>query len=401
MARLVLLALSVALGACGADEPTAAAPGDHPSRLRVRVVVADANAPEIAVYDMADREIVGRVPLEAVASKLVASYTGETAIVVAPGAVARVLSGGVSVIPHKDHVHIFKSAPQLLGPALVPPAEAEPTEATPLFGDARWSIAYRGEAGAVASFGEDAWLQAKQEVGRSTRGAPRSVAVAHAGATLVAGATGVELVAADAPPALMTDCPEVTLAASNGTQAVFTCRDGFVVVGADRVASPVIGFPEGSARQALIGLHRQPLVMALGAPAKLTFVDVEARTAFAMDAEADLCEATLEIGPGPYASVLTSAGTVVRYDVRARRRLTSVSVAAPFDCGAAVRPHLAASPGRAWLTSPPTGELLEVDTVAGQITRRIALGGAPNAVALQGLDARNADRGTANDDLSE
>ncbi|MBX3226953.1 MAG: hypothetical protein KIT84_40895 [Labilithrix sp.] len=396
-----LLALGLALAACGDDGGDAPPASEHPSRLRVRVAVADANAPEVVVYDVADREVVGRVALERPAASLVASYTGETAIVVQPEAVARVLSGGVSVIPHKDHIHIFKSAAQLLGPPLAPPPEAEATGAAPLFGDAKWSIVYRGPTGAVATFAEDPWLQAKTDVARAASGAARSVAVAHAGAILAGGASGVDLVAPDASPSSLSSCPEVELAASNGSAATFTCRDGFVVVGADRVAGAVIPFPDAPARKGLAGLHRQALMLALGAPAKLTIVDTDARAAFAIDAEPDLCDATLEIGSGPYATVLTASGAVVRYDVAARRRLTSTPVTAPFDCDAPVRPSLAATPGRAWVSSPATGELVEVDTIAGREARRIALGGAPRAVAVLGLDARNADLGTANDDLSE
>lgn len=407
---LLVLLLACASG-CGEGEDEPAVSPPHVARLRIRVAVADVKTPEITVYDVADREMVGRLGIDRPAGALVSSHTGETAaIVLRDGGAVRILGGGVSVIPHKDHIHIFKSPSELLGDAL-----AGAGSATAAFADGRWGIFFAGSdsPGSTASalgIAEEPWVQGTRAPVDVATGTPhRGFAVpfgdeylvtrADAGAPGTAG--GVDLVTAGGPPTELFSCPEVAAAASTVPSAVFACRDGLVVLGADRLPSAPIPFPAGTRVQTLVALPDQPFVIGHDVAGKVIVLELSSRSAELLPVDGEVCDVALEIGHAPRAVVLTSAGHVERFDLVGGQRTSSVPVTSAFACGAVERPRLAATPGRAWVTSPSTGELIEVDTDGGAVARKVSIGGAPGALAILGLDARNADLSTGNDKLSD
>lgn len=402
----LVLVLVSAVG-CGEDggEPIVAPP--HVARLRIRVAVADVKSPEMTVYDVADREVVARLAIDRPAEALVSSHTGETAAIVLRGGGVRILGGGVSVLLHKDHIHIFKSPSELLGDAL-----AGAGSATAAFADGRWGIFFAGSdsprsTASALGIAEEPWVQGTRAPVDVATGTPhRGFAVPFGDDYLVtradAGvAVGVDRVTAGRPRTALFSCPEVAAAVSAGPAAVFACRDGLVVLGADRVPSAPIPVPAGVRVQTLAALPEQPFVIGLDETGKVLVLDLSSRSAGLLPVDGEVCDGALEIGQTPRAVVLTSAGRVERFDLARRQRTSSAPVTSAFACGAAERARLAATPGRAWVTSPSTGELIEVDTDGGSVAKRVSIGGTPGAVAILGLDARNADLSTGSDDLSE
>jgi hypothetical protein len=416
---LSVLTLAALSAACGASSDTTAA--EDPARLRLRIAVADAVEATVSVYDVADREISSVVALDARVTDIVASHTGETAVLVREGGGAvQLLSSGVSVIPHKDHVHIFKSRPELLGSAIEHPGSVNVA-----FGSGQWGAFFSGSEesapGANALVvAEEPWLQGTREP-TPVEGSlsHRGYALPVAGSLLVTRRThptasdaradsievfqgGARGATGSAPPkGALVACAELEGAATNGEVAAFACRDGVVVVGADGAASAPLAYagPRIVLLQSLAGKREMLATDEAGALFRL---DLDGLRLTPVTFEVRACDAVLEIATPPRVVALGEDGRVRRWDLAADRAMgTSEAAVAPFACDAAVRPHLAASPDRAWVSSPSTGEIVEVDTAGGGVVRRIAVGGSPGPIAALGLDPRNVDVGLGNDNLSD
>lgn len=399
MKRHLLLLGALALHGCSDDaETTPAAP--HASRLRIRLAVADLRAPTVTLYDVADREMAGTLALAAPAAALVASQSGDTALALPRGGGAvQVLSGGVAVIPHKDHIHIFKSPAEVLGAPIA--GSGDPTAA---FGDGKWGVFFAGEAGAASSavaLTEAPWLQGKREpIAVATPAAHRGFAVPFAGDYLVSRPSGVDVVAAGGAPSPLAECLEPSAATTTGTHAAFACLDGLVVVSADRVAAPVT-LPAGVVATSLEAQTERPFLLGRAAPGQLFALELATRAVSSIDVGEEPCDAVLEVGTTPRVVILTSAGRVVRIDLPLQAGRDIAGVVPPFACAAEERPRLAATPGRAWVSSPRTGEVLEIDTDGASPVRKIAVGGAPGPIAILGLEARNADLAVGTDELTD
>lgn len=410
--RFAKLALFGVLAVHGCRDEAPSAPAKpHASRLRIRLAVADLRAPTVAVYDVADREVVGRLTLAAPAGSLVASQSGDTAVVVSKtGGEVQVLGGGVAVIPHDDHIHIFKSAPEVLGS---PVAGKGP--AAVAFAEGKWGIFFEGDrtggggSATAVALTEEPWVQGTRVLVDVAAPTPhRGFTIPFAGEYLVSRAAavggpvagGVDFVAAGSAPQPLVDCPEMTAAASTGAVVGFLCAPGIVLLSADRVASAPVALPDGSRPSELTALADQPFLLGRGPAGRVFGVELATRTANVLPVDGEACDAVLEIGTLPRGVVLTSAGRVERIELATKERRMTVSVVPSFACSDPERPRLAATPGRAWVTSPATGEIVELDTDTGATIRTIAVGGAPGSIAVLGLDARNADLSPGHDELT-
>ena len=126
-----------------------------------------------------------------------------------------------------------------------------------------------------------------------------------------------------------------------------------------------------------------------GAPARLLVLDKEAATAEIVDIASGEVRARLPVGEGPHEVALRPDGCVAAVanygSGKPGSSLTLLDLAAEtvlrtLDLGAAVRPHGLAweSDGRhLWVTAEATGELLRVDTAAGDgptVVARVGVG---------------------------
>lgn len=383
----LVLALLLAAG-CNDDVETTAS-SEHPSRLRIRIAVADRDAPSLAIYDVADRELAATLSLDAPAEALVASQSGDTALALSDGR-AQVVSGGVAIIPHKDHIHIFKSRPALLGAAV-----ARPGAVTTTFAEGKWGLFFAGgeqgtEATAV-TLSESAWMRGRHDAVEVERAAPhRGFAVSIGGKTRASRAG--DLVSDGL------ECTEITAAASAGSVAVLACREGIVIAEAGSVRPP-IALPVGMRPEALVAQARTPFVLARSA-GRVALIDLGLGTAAELPFASEPCEVTLETGTEPRVVALTGAGNleIVELPRLARRSFPAMPAHA---CSDRTRPRLVASPGRAWITAPTRGEVEEIDTASGALLRALPVGGVPGAIAILGLEARNADLAAGNDALTD
>ncbi len=400
MRGLGFAAALVALVACS-PEDDAAPRAAHPSRLRVRVLVAQADAPKLEVYDAADRETT-TAALPAVARELVVSHTGETVAATLTDDSVQLVSAGVAVIPHKGHLHIYKAPVEPLGTPSAAPSRAA-------FGRGEWALFQPDGAAAsrVVAADEGAWLQGAREPRMVTdRVRHRGYAVAIDGGLLASrraeadeGALGdgVELVAADSVRGVA-GCADVSAAASSGRFAAFACREGVLLIDAAGASKGVVAVP-GRVRSLASVVDRDLFLLRTEEGA--TFV-LDAVASRATRVEIDACDAVLEIATTPRVVALTPDGRLHLWDPGTTRVVASTApVVPPFACADAVRPRIGASPERAWVTSPSTRMLHEVDTVGGAVLRSVPLTGVPGAVAVVGLDARNVDLGPGSDRLTD
>jgi len=394
------LAWLLVLACACSSESVVTNAGEHPSRLRVRLAIADANAASLVVYDVADEDLAAPVALAAPADALVASYTGQSALV-RSGRTVHVLSSGVSVIPHKDHIHIFKSKADLLGPAL---AVGEGFAA--VFGGGAWGMTSVGpdaNAFGAARVDEEAWIRGARELSAVALASPPTAAafvVPFLEAPHVAAGGRILDFAAPDRPSDLGGCTAPRAAVSNGVRAVFVCDEGFVLSGPGAPAEPV-ALAEGIRPSRLASLHRQPLVIGRGDGDVRVVVDTESRAARIVRLGLTTCDEVLEIGSGAFLTVLTTDGRVVRIDLASGAPTGEVGGLPACDPASAVHARIAATPGRAWITEPVGGNVVEVDTGAWRIRRRIAVGGSPHLITALGLDARNVDLAQGNDRLSD
>lgn len=385
--RSLVLAILLAAGCNDAVETTA--PSEHPSRLRIRIAVADRDAPSLVIYDVADRELAATLSLDAPAEALVASQSGDTALALSGGR-AQVVVGGVAIIPHKDHIHIFKSRPSLLGAAVVRPGAVTTT-----FAEGKWGLFFAGEEGSASTaltLSESAWMRGTHEAVEVARADPHRGFVVSVGGEMHA-SRAQEIVAGGL------ECHEITAAASAGSIAVLACREGIVIAEPGVPARSPIALPAGMRPGALVAQARTPFAIARDAE-RVALIDLDAGTAVELSFVSGACEVTLETGTEPRVVALTSAGTLEVVDLPGLARRSFPATPA-HACSDRARPRLVASPGRAWVTVPTRGTVDEIDTASGVVLRAIPVGGVPGAIALLGLEARNADLAAGNDALTD
>jgi hypothetical protein len=150
-----------------------------------------------------------------------------------------------------------------------------------------------------------------------------------------------------------------------------------------------------------MALAKQAFVLLRDASARVAALDVDRRRADLLPVDGEACDAVLEVATSPRAVVLTSRGRVERFDLVTRERRSGTDVAAPFACSDPDRPRIVAGPGRAWVSAPAAGELVEIDTDAGAVARKIPIGGTPGAVTILGLAAYDADLAVGDDALTD
>ncbi|MGD9893773.1 MAG: hypothetical protein AB7N70_02815 [Dehalococcoidia bacterium] len=85
--------------------------------------------------------------------------------------------------------------------------------------------------------------------------------------------------------------------------------------------------------------------------------------------------------------VLTPDGSVHALDPLSGRMLGTVAAVLPYAAPAmgqpsVARPGLTVGDGVAYLTNPPAGEIVEIDTAAMTVARRMNVGGAPTGIAM-------------------
>jgi hypothetical protein len=431
-ARWAIVACAAAvLPACtrGGEEPReAATPSDdfasrHTSFRRARIVVGDAERTRLTIIDAEDDEVVAELPLEepadveatesgtfAVVRPRSASAAGSaTATPTAPSSTsaesgrARLLYGGVAIVDHVDHIHIYKYPARLLDQVL-PPARLHVREGLAA------ALGTSDPSGQQAAM----WIAREDEM---VRGAPLSpVALAerppHGGFAVPLSSSAV-LVTRAAAAGVAPDSLEVRTETGALQAGPFACEgaSAHVALGGAHVVScndevlllrteggtfdvrrvPATGTPAG----ALVAAPAARYAIARVGTRAIAFDSVAAvRVEAPPEATggAEVCDVGADAAHPDRAVMLLSDGSIRSWTPNAASHDgdVQVSVISPFGCSDPVRPRLATAPERAYVTDPSLGRVIDVDLRRGKVSKAFEVGGRPSSIAIVGVDAKNA-----------
>jgi hypothetical protein len=195
-------------------------------------------------------------------------------------------------------------------------------------------------------------------------------------------------------------CPSMHGNGANSQGVVFGCVDGFILgrpsgAGASLTKITMSGELTGSGVRTVWGKTAAPFVVGRAStpggvsPAIRQLVRIDGNTGAILpfplpagerDFQVVIDELTNRV------SVLAHSGSVFIFNgntAQLERTVTGVVPTIPLT--GALTHTLASARDRAWVTSPTTGEVVEVNTAAGSVVRRLNVGGAPTRIAVLGV----------------
>ncbi|AKT39436.1 hypothetical protein [Chondromyces crocatus] len=414
------IALLLSLGACGGnddDGDRSIRPEMHPSWRRARVVIADADAPRLSLIDVELSELVGEVPLARPASALTVSSSGEH-VLVAHGGSAEVVYAGVALLDHSEgatdadapHIHVYKFPPKRIDYPLDGVGQPRITAHEDRFG-----LLFPGDdteparAGSALSFAEATlYEEPPSPPERLTLPSPYAgVAFPLSGRVLIAGPEGVTAHTPQGAATTLADtCGASPALAWAAGHAVLACDTALLVIqrsGSD-LTTTAIPYADGAARPATLQGHPdRPIVLAHHGEAALTRYDLADLTGAAplptrLSLPAEPCDFGLEPGYGKTVTVLAQDGTIYQLDADDGSTLAQRDLLAPFACTDLVRPRLAQTPARAYVSDPRQREVHELwlDHALERLNQW-PVQGTPSLLVVAGIDEETRNLGDLTD----
>ncbi len=392
--------LAMALVACS-DNPTKPDEPDVDETSLRRLLISDQTNPAAVLVDIDSAKVIRTLSLGQQTSTLYSSPSRRFGMI-HEGTTGKVfvVDGGVWAEEHGDHAHLHRSSPGFHTFSLT---GNQPVHG--FGGNGTLAVFFDGD-GSAAFFTDEGLHHGTPPVRTIQTGtAHHGNALAMGGSYFVTNgviATGSTLPNGvnryDLSGALQEDfenCPGLHGDAATATTAAWGCSDGVLLVrqtGAGFTAEKVtltgelaglgvgllqarddldyylLRVTQGSARR---------LAKMNAANGAVTPIALPGTYPLAWDIDAD----------GRRLVVLDETGhvyVVSMTTLAVERTVSAVVAPIPTDQRAAA-PTIAAGDGVAYVTSPKTGEVLELDLDAGVITRRITVGGAPGKVVLLGV----------------
>jgi DNA-binding beta-propeller fold protein YncE len=188
-----------------------------------------------------------------------------------------------------------------------------------------------------------------------------------------------------------TGCPRTHGWALRGTLAAAGCADGVMLFSleGEEVRMTKIANPPDTPDNIRVGTVRSnpnSPVMVGNWGSGVVIIDPVART---------LRPVPLPVNPlaffftpdGRRVTVLTADGNVHALDPRSGQILATVAAVAPYTAPAsgeapAPRPGMVVGEGVAYITDPPAGTVVEVDTATMTVRRRMSVGGVPTSIGM-------------------
>jgi hypothetical protein len=389
-----LLLLGLAAGCGGESDPEADYQPRHFSWRRVRIVISDAQSGRLSLFDAEDEAVTHSFDTGGPAT-VEPSFTGDHAVVTTATGV-RLISSGVSILDHVDHVHVYKDVPRLLDVTIGTsrPASSSANGEHLLFSFAGTNVATNA---VLVNERKQPPSSIELSLGAGGKAILLSTGLLEFG---VAGALGwrpFDMVPSGEPrevPGAPTSCTNAGLSRAVAGHAVLACSSGFLNVheSAGVVTTGFLANPAGGTAMELM-LH--PLWPALTARTTTTgmlhFPTVDSGTQptpWALPAGA--CDVALDPGAGDRLVILSATGEV-RLTLRDGSPLKLVGKVLPaFTCENPVRPRIAVAPERAYLVDPRSSELVDIDLRTAKVAARYTVPGQPAGLAILGLDPRNA-----------
>lgn len=353
-----------------------------------RLVVSDAKTNVLTVIDLAGGQPLARFGTP---GKLSGLYTG-------PGGTlayalhrdddrVTVLHSGLGTVDHGDHRDLVQKAPHVLATLNV---GQQPTH---FFTHGERIAIFNDKSGDVAVFGETLLGKTNDmqlvKVAQPDHGAPTlSGDVLLSGHLRLNRVDAYDLKTGGFMKTVAPPCPGLHGEAVLGQTSYFGCTDGVLAVtvqgrevSARKLGNPA-GTPEGT-RVGTVAAHDGSAVLYGNfGPGLVRWTAPDtALTPVALPAAPLKFTFTAD---GQRLVVLTADGGLHTLHGPTGRVLRSAKVVTPADPAdkAAVRPTLTLGAAHAYVTSPATGEVLEVALGDLSVTRRLAVGGTPALLAL-------------------
>jgi hypothetical protein len=382
-----------------ADAPAAER---HTSWRRARVLVGDGRGGSLHVIDIEDEEVIAELDVGGPAA-LHATESGDYAVAAGASEV-RIIRSGVAIVDHTDHIHIYKSPPKVLDlslPGASPGAFVSREEWMSVFFDGSEQSGASGQAVMVKEpslNGESPEIVTLPPVDPH-----RGIAAPLGDAFLVSfppegerGSLplGLNVLGADGEiiEGVPSPCPGLSGQAAVGGEIAFACDDGLLLVGRDggAITARKLPYPSADARSFTLRSHIERTVL-IGEFGGSTLIEIEPENGAsrAFDFPAPVCHFALEPGRGEQVIVLAADGSVYELDLATSAIAARAAAVPAFQCDDALRPGLALAPDYAYVTDPAGGEIHELQLGSLAITRSYHVGGAPSAVVMMGLNARN------------
>ncbi|ANE42449.1 PQQ-binding-like beta-propeller repeat protein [Deinococcus puniceus] len=353
-----------------------------------RLVVADATTNVLNVLNLTDGKTVGTFSTPGKLSGLYAGPGGQYAYAIHRNDDrVTVLHSGLSSIPHGDHDDLVQKAPHVLATLNV---GQQPTH---FFAHDDRIVIFNDKGGTVAIFGETLLGKTNDmqivKVAQPDHGAPTVM-----GNVLLSGSLRLNRVDAyDLKSGQLLNtidgCPALHGEAILGDTSYFGCTDGVlaVTVKGNEITSSKLTNPAGTPEGKRVG------TVAAHAKSSTLYGNFGTGLARWTAQDSALTPITLPAVPlkfifaadGQRLLVLTADGALHALDARTGRVLQSAAgLVKPADAAdkAAIRPTMTLGQNAAYLTSPTTGEVLEVALNTLTVTRRLVVGGTPAMLAL-------------------
>lgn len=359
----------------------------HHSLAGTRLLVSDANSNAVYVVDLLSGQILGAFTTPGQSSRVYASPSGQYGFALDREANrVTVIHSGLSLVDHGDHADLVQEVPYVLVTMNV---GRQPTH---LFAHGHHIAIFNDQDGTIAIL-DERLLGLTLDFAEIVTAQPDHGAPAIIGDIVLSGHLNLGRVDAYTQGGeLLTSfegCPRLQGKAVLGQVAAFGCSDGVLLVTLDgelsatKLANPP-GSPEG-ARVGTLSAHYESPIMVGNFGAGLALIDPVAQTLTTV-ALPSLPLAIDFDHHGEHIVVLGRDGFVYLLE-RDGEIKASLEVVAQFDQDAP-RSALAIAEAAFYVSSPATGEVLEVHFHDGklEVERRLSLPGAPGHLAVLALE---------------
>ncbi len=195
-------------------------------------------------------------------------------------------------------------------------------------------------------------------------------------------------------------CPGMHGESEIGNQFMFACEDGILVLTQDQATHDFTGqklpYPDAHRAYSVFAHHDQDIALAPIASPDNNFISIDpvAGTVILKYklVEPSPCNYGFERQSGDLFAVLDTDGNLNVIDVHSWSKVGAVAVIDPFfECSSPQRPELAMGNGKAFVSDPANGKVIEVDLDQLEISRTFNVDGLPTFLTVFGWDVHDDD----------
>lgn len=385
MNLVLTLLVTLVLFVSGVSPIVSQAHGPHAGRL----LVADSQTGALTVVDLQHGRPVALFSTPG-AANVYTTASGRFGFAVHRDANrVTVVYSGLRTESHGDHNDLVVEAPYIMATVNTGP---KPTHFT---SHGEWSAIFNDGDGSVALFNEGEFEQIVRFSRFPTMGPDHGVAVVTGGVTMIGEVVlvgGVNLGRVDVYSLdgqfirSFDGCPRLHGEAIRGEVAAFGCADGVLLIENQQgtLAARKLFNPTGTPSDVRVGTivaHENVPHFVGNFGQGLVFINPLSNTMTPVPLPERLVRFGLDL-TGDFLVALTADGKLHVLDPLTGAARGSLDAVSPLRAGVNLRPGFSLGEGLAYLSDPFTGDVVEVDLEALQVTQRISVGGAPTGLTM-------------------